>query len=297
MRACRHCRRELPSGALFCGECGRAVSAPAPGEAVIPEATPPSGAVSPEKADAREARHDPPTRPEPAGPLSSFGREWDSWTSSSWDDAAAAVRVGSAGAADLFEPTTPVRESESAPPLPSAPVPGLSVSAPPESGAPSGHTAPGAPARGPRIPAPPLLPVPDLPDSHPLPSALDDTAIDLESTRLVSRGAYSRYVLQFSTGESVTVTGTGLVGRNPGMEPDEFVDQLVTLVDGGRSVSKTHLAFGQEQGRFWISDRYSTNGTVVRAPEEPERRCEPGRRYLVSRGTRVDIGEQFFVVS
>ena len=26
-------------------------------------------------------------------------------------------------------------------------------------------------------------------------------------------------------------------------------------------------------------------------------RCEPGKRYRIVRGTRVDIGEQFFVVS
>ncbi len=104
-------------------------------------------------------------------------------------------------------------------------------------------------------------------------------------------------MLQFSTGESVTVSGAGLIGRNPAAQPGEYVDQLVSIFDVGKSVSKTHLEFGQEGGRFWVSDRYSTNGSIVRQPEAEPRRCEPGRRYFVVRGTRIDVGEQFFVVS
>lgn len=110
-------------------------------------------------------------------------------------------------------------------------------------------------------------------------------------------GPGERFVLQFSTGESVTVSGTGLIGRNPVPQPGEYVDQLVVITDAGKSVSKTHLEFGQEGGRFWVSDRFSTNGSVVRQPDLPPRRCEPGKRYFVARGTRVDIGDQFFVVS
>ncbi len=121
---------------------------------------------------------------------------------------------------------------------------------------------------------------------------------DLEATRLVADAAAgTRYVLQFSTGESVTVAGSGLVGRNPSMQPGEYVDQLVPIFDAGKSVSKTHLEFGQEAGRFWVSDRYSTNGSVIRQPDAEPRRCDAGRRYFIARGTRVDVGEQFFVVS
>ena len=35
------------------------------------------------------------------------------------------------------------------------------------------------------------------------------------------------FMLQFSTSESVVVTGAGLIGRNPSAEPGEFVDHLV----------------------------------------------------------------------
>jgi hypothetical protein len=136
-----------------------------------------------------------------------------------------------------------------------------------------------------------------MPDPFPWGGGLDEDE-DVEATRIVpAGGGGDRFVLQFSTGESVTVSGAGLIGRNPATQPGEYVDQLVSIFDVGKSVSKTHLEFGQEGGRFWVSDRYSTNGSVVRQPEAEPRRCEPGRRYFVVRGTRIDLGEQFFVVS
>ena len=106
-----------------------------------------------------------------------------------------------------------------------------------------------------------------------------------------------RFQLQFSTGETVSVAGTGLVGRRPLPQPAEYFDHLLQINDVGMSVSKSHLEFGQDQGRLWVSDRYSANGTVIRRPGEAAVRCEPGRRYLVPRGSRVEIAEQFFMVS
>jgi len=126
----------------------------------------------------------------------------------------------------------------------------------------------------------------------------DISPADLEETRVSGPNrSGERFVLQFSTGESVTVFGTGILGRNPTPEPSEYFDQRVTIFDPTKSVSKTHLEFGQTAGAFWINDRYSGNGTGVRQPEAERVTCEPGRRYLVARGSRVDIGEQFFIVS
>jgi hypothetical protein len=105
------------------------------------------------------------------------------------------------------------------------------------------------------------------------------------------------YRLSFSTGESVEVLGSGLVGRRPITQPGEHVDQLVAISDPARSVSKTHLEFGLEGDDLWICDRYSGNGTVARPLGGVARQCEAGRRYRVGRGTRVDIGDQWFDVS
>ncbi|GAA0959760.1 FHA domain-containing protein [Frigoribacterium faeni] len=133
---------------------------------------------------------------------------------------------------------------------------------------------------------------------EPLRPATVDTDDDVDETRIVRRGPMgSEFVLQFSTGESVTVDGTGLVGRAPLPQPGERFDQLVRIVDPGKSVSKTHLEFGQEHGQLWLSDRWSGNGTIVRPRDEPARRLEPGTRVRVARGCRVEIGEQFFVIA
>lgn len=111
----------------------------------------------------------------------------------------------------------------------------------------------------------------------------------------VSPGGASR-VLRFSTGESVTVAGTGLVGRRPLPQPGESIDQLVRIDDRTLSVSKTHLEFGLHDGQFWVADRYSGNGTIIMRPDEAAVRCEPGRRYLVPVGSRVALADQYFFV-
>jgi hypothetical protein len=105
------------------------------------------------------------------------------------------------------------------------------------------------------------------------------------------------FTLSFSTGETATVRGNGLLGRRPIAQPGESFDQLVAITDPGRSVSKTHLEFGLEGEELWLCDRYSGNGTIVRPPGGPVRQFEPGRRYRVARGTRVEIGDQYFDVN
>ncbi|MBM7504313.1 hypothetical protein [Agromyces aurantiacus] len=109
--------------------------------------------------------------------------------------------------------------------------------------------------------------------------------------------ATPRFVLTFTTGEVVTVSGTGLIGRRPMPQPGEAFTHLVQIVDRGLSVSKTHVEFGEHEGALWIADRFSSNGTVLRRPGEDGLRCEPGRRVLAPRGSRVEIGEQAFTVA
>lgn len=143
-------------------------------------------------------------------------------------------------------------------------------------------------------PEPESEPEPE-PEPEPESTTFDE---DVEPTRIVARHAGGeRFVLQFSTGESFTVFGSGLIGRSPRAEPGEYFDELVRILDPSRSVSKTHLEFGQENGTFWVKDRYSGNGTIVREPDSKPIRCHPERRYRLVRGSRVDVGEQFFIVS
>ncbi|GAA1748422.1 zinc-ribbon domain-containing protein [Agromyces humatus] len=129
-------------------------------------------------------------------------------------------------------------------------------------------------------------------------TAIDsDVAPDAEAQPATSApGHPSRFVLKFSTGETRTVSGNGLIGRRPLPQPGEHYDHLVQIADRTLSVSKTHLEFGEHEGTLWVADRFSANGTVVRRPDDGALRCEPGRRYLVPRGSRVELAEQSFVV-
>ncbi len=253
---CEVCGTELPHGALFCGECGRAV-----GIRTARVLNPDSG--MPVRAASDTAIIEPVVRdklPELESELVSA------------PEAPAPAAVAVPGLHDGVD-------------IPSD----LEQDLPPDIVA--EEVASQAPAS--------LLP--ERPDPFPWGgrgSAVFSDSDEIEQTLIVPRReAGDRFVLQFSTGESVTVFGSGLLGRNPVPQPTEYFDQLVSISDPGKSVSKTHLEFGQESGSFWVSDRFSGNGSAVREPESPPRRLVAGKRYRVVRGTRVDIGEQFFVVS
>ena len=114
---------------------------------------------------------------------------------------------------------------------------------------------------------------------------------------VVAETSSPRFVLRFGSGEIRVVFGTGLIGRRPLPQPGETFDHLVQIADRSLSVSKTHLEFGQHDGVLWVADRFSGNGTIVRRPDDGALRCEPGRRYLVPRGSRVELAEQSFTVS
>ncbi|MER3389575.1 MAG: zinc ribbon domain-containing protein [Microcella sp.] len=293
---CQHCGAALPPIAMFCGECGRSVTAAGPAPLVRPTfppvrtPTPTGSEPDPEpEPDAESARErEPEPEPEQSGAREPASADRPDTEPESLSFLAESrercTRCGTpAEPEDLYcaecgaalESRTRVVE-----PLP----PAARESGPPE------EAAPEAPVPEAAVPE---EPVPEEP-------VVDELVVDedTEATRMVPRTVEGhRFVLQFSTGESLTVTGSGLAGRHPRTEPGEYVDHLVTILDPGRSVSKTHFEFGNEQGVFWFSDRHSGNGSVIREPGAEPRLCEPGRRYRIVRGTRIDIGEQFVVVS
>jgi hypothetical protein len=254
---------------MFCGECGRAVGTRA-AEVLHPD----SGMPLPAATGGAHAASEP---------------------------AAAAVPVARGRDTVILEPldrSYPELESElDAPADPAKVDAGVEQDLPPEVIEEESVEA-ARPGPQPVDSAPPVV---ARPDPFPWGDRGSDVFLDsdeIEQTLIVPRRETGeRFVLQFSTGESVTVYGSGLLGRNPTPQPSEYFDQLVSIIDPGKSVSKTHLEFGQEAGAFWVSDRFSGNGSVVREPESAPRRLVAGKRYRIVRGTRVDIGEQFFVVS
>lgn len=328
---CEHCGAALPSFALFCGECGRSVAAPplvapvvapaqpptlplvtaadpveesepasepdAPAEvAREPEALPDAARVPesdsvPVPVPVPEPEPEPDPEPEPAPAPVPARDEPPVMTVPPCRTCGTLPEPDDRYCAECGAPVASA-ETRIIEPLPASgalprPTP-VSLPGPPPVSQPE-------PRPEPRTrPAPAPEPAPEAQTIRP--PVLAETADD--RTLLVPRGTGgARFVLQFSTGESYTVLGSGLAGRNPRPEPGEYVDHLVTIVDPGRSVSKTHFEFGQEAGVFWFADRHSGNGSVIREPGAPSRPCQPGHRYPIVRGTRIDIGEQFVVIS
>jgi hypothetical protein len=304
---CTYCGTTLPTGALFCGECGRAVVG-SPSVSVKLATAPPPSVEDRQDLDHPAAVSTPVENPVPplviprSDGAATIVCEQCGSPMSEDDIFCGACGFVSKAASEDFGRSRDTAIIELAPgPTPVArPLPVPVVDRLPDfDHAALDSSAQPNPLRPP--PEPPRVGVSESSDTRssdakPIVS-FDDTA-DLEATRISRLGrAGERFVLQFSTGESFTVYGSGLIGRNPRSEPGEYFDQLVRVLDPSRSVSKVHLEFGQDSGRFWIMDRFSGNGTTVREPETEPVRCQPEKRLRLTRGTRVDIGEQFFIVS
>ena len=99
-----------------------------------------------------------------------------------------------------------------------------------------------------------------------------------------------RFTLTLDSGESLEVSANGLVGRMPQPAEGEWFAHLVIVTDPSRSVSKTHLEFGLDGEQLWVLDRNSGNGSIIRESGKIPRRADPGRKYIVPRGTRIDMG-------
>lgn len=71
-------------------------------------------------------------------------------------------------------------------------------------------------------------------------------------------------VFELSDGTVIRATGLGFIGRAP-RAPESIPDAiLVRVPDGARSLSRTHAAFGIEDGDLWVQDLGSANGASVR---------------------------------
>lgn len=151
----------------------------------------------------------------------------------------------------------------------------------------------------------PRLPPPRL--DIPTPRFADESGIVVPPTQSQSQSQsqleslpeapLQAFRLTFSNGDTISVASGGLLGRNPVAGPGESHEHLIIVTDADRTVSKTHLEFGMEQGEFWVADRFSGNGTTIFETGKPPRRLVAGRRYRIERGSRVGIGEQSFTLN
>lgn len=283
---CHVCGHRLEPDDIFCGECG----------AVRPAVTAAfTGPVMPLPVDRPDwAANDdgsPVEAPDDEIPVDVPGDESDRAESPGDDelprDVEPSAEVAPSDEVEATDDVEPSRED---------------VPAREDTSVPTAAPLPPVPTVAPLPPVPGAEPARPLADADVVPSSTDaDESAqldeDVDETRIVTKTpTRAPFVLHFSTGERIGIHGTGLLGRLPRPEPGERFDDLLTIHDPGKSVSKTHLELGRDEADLWVSDRFSGNGSVIRHIDGSIRRCEPGRRYRVERGARVDIGEHFFLV-
>ncbi|WP_176980693.1 FHA domain-containing protein [Paramicrobacterium humi] len=81
-------------------------------------------------------------------------------------------------------------------------------------------------------------------------------------------------VLVFPGDKRVALTGSILVGRDPG--PHDGYPDAALVPLGDRSVSKTHAVVQFSRGGVWVTDLGSTNGTNIVDLAQRETVCVPG---------------------
>ncbi|MCP2267503.1 RDD family protein [Promicromonospora thailandica] len=139
---------------------------------------------------------------------------------------------------------------------------------------------------------------PPVPVRQPEAEQRDSAPIDMTRTHMsrpMTPAQVSAVVLEVEGGERHVVDTKALVGRNP-QAPDGSGWILIKVEDPTRSVSKTHAELGVDTAGLWLTDRGSTNGTVVSAPGLPPRVAEPGARVRVPVGSTIHVGDRRVVV-
>lgn len=192
-------------------------------------------------------------------------------------------------------PTAPLTGAARPPAEPGVPiiaaVPGFSrpAAGPTADSTPVPPAAPSPPGASPADPAVQRLAALAAPSPAPEPAAQD--ASDVDQTRLAAPAERGDVVLVLPGGERLTVTGDGVLGRNPAAVVGTQVAHLVPVADPTRSVSKTHLAFGLDPVGLWVKDLHSTNGTAVVSPDGTRSLLTAGLAVHVMAGDVVVVGD------
>jgi hypothetical protein len=97
--------------------------------------------------------------------------------------------------------------------------------------------------------------------------------------------------LELPDGSVLPLENGLIVGRDPQHQEGYGVTERARLHDEERSVSKTHAILGISDGRVWVLDLNSTNGTVLIADDGTETLCTPEVATPLPVNSAVRFGE------
>lgn len=139
----------------------------------------------------------------------------------------------------------------------------------------------------------PIAEVLGVPPSESVPAHPDD---EFEATRVRSRTSRNGVRIRFDDGRDVALADEALIGRDPAARMGETIGQLIDFHDQGRSVSKTHLHLRVEGTTVWVTDRNSTNGSVVTFGDGRRHPLAAEEQVMAAPGSTVHFGDRSFTV-
>ena len=109
-------------------------------------------------------------------------------------------------------------------------------------------------------------------------------------------GSSAGWLLMLDNGEQFGIEGPTLIGRAPGNEPGQQ-HALLAVPDLSRSISRVHALIEPDEGRLWLTDGGTTNGTRAGTPSASggtliERWLRPGERVEVGVGGVIRLGDR-----
>lgn len=137
----------------------------------------------------------------------------------------------------------------------------------------------------------PGLPVP-APASGEAPATDAPPTVDDATRVAIGRRSAPAWRLTLPDGEQLLLEQTTLVGRDPAHNAEWATARLVSVIDPGKTISKTHAALElTASGQLVVHDLNSTNGVYLGYPGAEDQTVEPESPALVEHGVELSFGE------
>lgn len=112
-----------------------------------------------------------------------------------------------------------------------------------------------------------------------------------------SSRVHTRFVLSGPGGQQFTLGEVpGGIGSSP-FPPDGSELYWISLSAEDDSIDPLHLLWGVDEGMLWVEDQNSVFGTVVTEPGRAALQCIPFERYVVLRGSQLQLGSVVLALS